>query len=152
MADFNEEIERQLEREELHLAPVSKRAAAAIIDQFFLSLLLVIVLWDRFASAQTMEEILMLSNMFVLEFMGMKIIYQTFFVYQYGATLGKILLRLQVIELATMSTPSIVSAFNRGVFRVISETILYLGFLWGMLDPVRQTWHDKTARTVVVDA
>ena len=53
---------------------------------------------------------------------------------------------------ATLDTPMILSAFNRAVFRVVSEMIFYLGFLWGMMDPLRQTWHDKTARTVVVDA
>ena len=152
MADVNEEIERQLEREELSLAPVRKRALAAAIDEILMSILLLAVLWDSFSSAETLEDTINLTNAFVLEYMAIKIIYQTFFIYQYGATLGKIVMKVQVLELKSFSTPSLASAFNRAVFRIVSEIIFYLGFLWGMLDPLRQTWHDKTARTVVVDA
>jgi uncharacterized RDD family membrane protein YckC len=152
MADINEEIERELEREELRLTSVRKRALASVIDELFISLLLLAVLWDSFAASKTLEDTIGITNAFVLEFMAMKIIYQTFFLYQYGATLGKIIMKIQVVELKTLSTPSLVCAFNRSVFRIVSEMIFYLGFLWGMLDPLRQTWHDKTARTVVVDA
>jgi uncharacterized RDD family membrane protein YckC len=70
---------------------------------------------------------------------------------QYGATLGKIAMKIRVIEIKTLQNPSIVSALNRAIFRIISEMLLYLGFLWGMFDPARQTWHDKTARTLVVN-
>jgi uncharacterized RDD family membrane protein YckC len=152
MVDRNEELERLLEREELTLAPIRKRAAAAVIDELLLSLLFMIILWDRFGASGSLEETINLTNAFVLEFMAIKIIYQTFFVYQYGATLGKIAMKIQVVEMSGLSSPSLTSAFNRAVFRIISEVVFYLGFLWGMLDPVRQTWHDKTARTVVVDA
>jgi uncharacterized RDD family membrane protein YckC len=152
MAEMNEEIARELEREELQLTPVRKRALASVIDELFISVLFMVVLWDSFASSKSLEDTISLTNMFVLEFMAMKIIYQTFFLYQYGATLGKIIMKIQVIELKTLSTPSLACAFNRSVFRIVSEMLFYLGFLWGMLDPLRQTWHDKTARTVVVDA
>jgi uncharacterized RDD family membrane protein YckC len=152
MADMNEEIERELEREQLQLASVRKRAVAAMIDELFMSVLFMIILWDYFAESKSLEETINLTNAFVLEYMAIKILYQTFFLYQYGATLGKLLMKIQVVELRTFDTPTLLSAFNRAVFRIVSEIIFYLGFLWGMLDPLRQTWHDKTARTVVVDA
>jgi uncharacterized RDD family membrane protein YckC len=148
---MDETIEERLEREGLQLSTTGKRAVAAIIDEVLLSTILLIILWNSFQSAESVEQIILLTNQFVLEYMAIKIIYQTFFVMQYGATLGKIAMKISVIELATMTSPSIMSAFNRAVFRVISEMIFYLGFLWGMMDPSRQTWHDKTARTVVVD-
>lgn len=152
MADIFEEIERELEREQLQLAPVRKRALAAAIDELFMSLLFMVILWDYFADSKSLEETIGLTNAFVLEYMAIKILYQTFFIYQYGATLGKIVMKIQVIELRSFDSPTLLSAFNRAVFRIVSEIIFYLGFLWGMLDPLRQTWHDKTARTVVVDA
>ena len=152
MADFNEEIERELEREEQHLATVRQRAAAAVIDELLMTALLLILLWDRFAEVATIEESIALTNAFILEFMAIKIIYQTFFVYQYGATIGKIVMKIRVAEQQGFDSPTLVASFNRAVFRIVSEIIFYLGFLWGMLDPLRQTWHDKTARTVVVDA
>ncbi len=147
-----EEIVQQLEREQLYLAPIKKRAFATLIDELLLSFLLLVVLWDSFNQTETLEDMIMLTNAFVFEFMAIKIVYQAFFVWQYGATLGKILLKIRVIEVSTLDTPTFTASLNRAIFRIISEMIFYLGYLWGTLDPVRQTWHDKTARTVVIDA
>lgn len=147
-----EETIERLEREQLHLASIKKRAVATLIDEFLLSFLLIIVLWDSFNQTETLEEMIMLTNAFVFEFMAIKIIYQAFFTWQYGATLGKIVMKIRIVELSTLDTPTLAAASNRAIFRIISEMIFYLGFLWGVLDPLRQTWHDKTARTVVIDA
>nr|WP_321267730.1 RDD family protein [uncultured Sulfurimonas sp.] len=149
---MNEEIENILHREGIVLASNKKRAMAFFIDEMLLSFLLVIALWDSFASAVTMEEMINITNTFVLEFMLMKIIYQAFFIMQYGASLGKIIMKIRVIEIKTIQTPNVIVALNRAIFRVISELVLYLGFLWGLLNPQRQTWHDLTAKTLVVDA
>ena len=148
---MNEEIEEKLHREDITLAPIKKRAMALFIDELLLSFLLIIALWDSFSVATTTEEIINITNTFVLEYMALKIIYQTFFVMQYGASLGKIVMKIRVIELNTLQTPNVVVALNRAIFRVISEMLFYLGFLWGMMDPSRQTWHDKTAKTLVIN-
>lgn len=149
---MNEEIEALLHRESIVLATIKKRAVAFIIDETLLSLLLIFALWDSFINAQTMEEMINLTNSFVLEYMMMKFIYQGFFVMQYGATLGKMAMKIRIIEIKTMANPNVLVSLNRSSVRVLSETFLYLGFLWGMLDPSRQAWHDKTAKTLVVDA
>ncbi|WP_455757626.1 RDD family protein [Sulfurimonas sp.] len=149
---MNEEIEEKLHREDITLAPIKKRATALFIDELLLSFLLIIALWDSFSAATTTEEIINITNAFVLEYMALKIIYQTFFVMQYGASLGKIVMKIRVIEINTLQTPNVIVALNRAIFRVISEMLFYLGFIWGMMDPSRQTWHDKTAKTLVVDA
>ena len=148
---MNEEIENILHREDITLADTKKRAMAFFIDEMLLSFLLIIALWDSFSSAKNMEEMINLTNLFVLEYMAMKIFYQTFFTMQYGASLGKIIMKIRVIEIKTLQYPNVISSLNRAIFRVISEMFFYLGFLWGMLDPARQTWHDKTAKTLVVN-
>jgi len=149
---LNPDIENILHRENISLADIRKRAVAFFIDEMLLSFLLVFALSDTFANAKNMEEIINITNSFILEYMFMKIVYQTFFVMQYGATIGKLVMKIKVIEIKTLSNPSFSSSFNRAIFRVVSEMIFYLGFLWGMLDPARQTWHDKTAKTLVVNA
>ena len=149
---MNEEIEAGLHREGLTLASTKKRALAFFIDEMLLSLLLIFALWDAFASAQTTEEIINLTNSFVFEYMVMKIIYQAFFVMQYGGTLGKLAMKIRIIEIQTFANPNVLVSLNRAIFRVISELIFYLGFLWGMLNPSRQAWHDLTAKTLVVNA
>ncbi len=149
---MNEEIESVLHRENFTLADTKKRATAFFIDEILLSFLLIIALYDNFGSATTLEEWINVTNQFVFEFMMLKIAYQTFFVMQYGATLGKLLMKIKVIEIRTLDNPNLLSSLNRAIFRVISEMFLYLGFLWGMMDPARQTWHDKTAKTLVINA
>ena len=134
---MNEEIENILHREGIELASNKKRAMAFFIDEMLLSFLLVVALWDSFATAVTIEQMINITN--------------TFFVMQYGASIGKIVMKIRVIEISTMQIPSVISALNRAIFRVISELLFYLGFLWGMLNPERQTWHDKTAGTLVVN-
>lgn len=133
------------------LATIGKRATAFFIDELLLSFLLILALGDSFFEAQTVEEMIILTNTFVLEYMVMKIFYQAFFVMQYGATLGKIVMKIRVIDIKTLQTPNVIVSLNRGVVRVISEIFFYLGFVWGMMDPAKQTWHDKTARTLVIN-
>jgi uncharacterized RDD family membrane protein YckC len=149
---LNEDIENKLYRENITLAPIKKRSLAFFIDETLLSFLVIIALWDSFKVAVTLEDMIILTNQFVLEYMAMKIIYQAFFVMQYGATLGKLAVKIKVIEINTLNYPSVISSLNRAIFRVISEMLFYLGFLWGMMDKSRQSWHDKTARTLVVNA
>jgi uncharacterized RDD family membrane protein YckC len=149
---LNEEIEELLHREELTLADTKKRAMAFFIDEMLLSFLLIFALWDSFAGAKTMEALIEVTNAFVLEYMFMKIVYQAFFVMQYGATIGKVMMKIRVIEIRTLGNPNVIVSLNRAIFRVISEMLFYLGFLWGMVNPTRQTWHDLTAKTLVVNA
>jgi uncharacterized RDD family membrane protein YckC len=147
----NEEIQDILHREGMTLSNIRKRAVAFFIDEMLLSFLLIISLGDSFFEAQTMEEMVLITNAYVFEYMAMKIIYQAFFVMQYGATLGKIAMKIRVIEISTMQKPNVIVALNRSIVRVLSEMLFYLGFLWAAMDPARQTWHDKTAKTLVVD-
>ena len=149
---MNEEIEELLHRENLTLASISKRSLAFFVDEMLLSFLLIFALWDSFVNAGSTEEIIILTSSFGFEYMMMKVIYQAFFVMQYGATLGKLLMKIKIIEIKTLDNPNVLVSLNRAIFRVISEMMFYLGFLWGMLNPTRQAWHDLTAKTLVVDA
>lgn len=149
---MNEDIENLLHREDMTLAQTNKRAIAFLIDELLLSFILILAIGDSFFEAKTAEEMIMLTNTFVLEYMGMKILYQAFFVMQYGATIGKIVMKIRVIDIKTLQTPNVLVSLNRGVVRVISELLFYLGFVWGIMDPSKQTWHDKTAKTLVINA
>lgn len=148
---MNEDIFRLLDREELVLSSKKKRLNAFIIDELILSVIWLSVIWNSFSALENIEEQVLLINSYVLEFMALKIIYHTFFVMQYAASPGKILMKIRIFDLQGASNPSFMCSFNRAVVRAISEMFFYAGFIWGLLDPVRQTWHDKTAKTVVVD-
>ena len=148
---MNEEIQDMLHRQEMTLATIKKRLMAFFIDEMLLSFLLIIALGDSFFEAKTVEEMIILTNTFILEYMAMKIFYQAFFVMQYGATLGKIAMKIRVVEIKTLQTPNVIVSLNRSIVRVVSEMFFYLGFIWGLMDPSRQTWHDKSAKTLVID-
>lgn len=149
---MNEEIFRLLDREQLVLASKQKRMGAFMIDEIILSVITMFILWEKVSGMGTYEEILNALQPYILYTAAVKIIYHTFFVLQYGASPGKIIMKIRILELQQdVSTPSFMCALNRAVVRVISETFMYAGFIWGLLDPINQTWHDKTARTVVVD-
>jgi len=148
---LNEEIQEKLYAEGITLAITKKRSLAFFIDEMLLSLLLILALGDSFLEAKTVEEIIILTNTFLLEFIAIKVFYQAFFVMQYGATLGKIAMKIRIVEVDTLQTPNVLVALNRSFVRVISELLFYLGFIWGMMDPSRQTWHDKSAKTLVVN-
>ncbi|NOQ31934.1 MAG: RDD family protein [Helicobacteraceae bacterium] len=148
---MNEDIEELLYREKLTLASIKKRATAFFIDELLLSLLLIVVLWDSFAASTNIQDTIALTNTFLLEFIAIKIAYQTFFVMQYGGTLGKIFMHIRVIEIKSVANPTILCSFNRATFRVISEMMFYIGFFWGIMTPERRTWHDLSSKTLVVD-
>jgi len=148
---MNEEIENLLDRENLTLASISKRSMALFIDETLLSFILIFSLWNSFVSAKSVEEVILLVNQFTLEYIALKIIYQAFFVMKYGATLGKIAMKIRVIDINTIDNPNVIASLNRAIFRIISEMLFYMGFLWAMFDPQKQAWHDKTARTLVVN-
>jgi uncharacterized RDD family membrane protein YckC len=149
---MDEQLDTLIQREHLELASIRQRAAAFGIDEVLLSTLLMIILWDSIAKVQTLEAMISVTNSFLLEYMSLKIIYQTFFTMQYGGSIGKIIMKIRVIEIATLSNPGFLSSFNRSVFRVVSEALFYLGFFWAFLDPYRRSWHDRTARTLVINA
>jgi len=41
-------------------------------------------------------------------------------------------------------------AVYRGLMSYVSQIALFLGYLWMLWDPKKQTWHDKVAKSVVV--
>ncbi len=146
-----EEIERLLYREDIRLASIGKRATAFFLDELILSMLLVVAFWNSFASAQSTLELVALSQQLTLEYILLKIAYQAFFIYQYGATLGKMMMRIKVISPTNLDKPSFGASLNRAVVRIFSEMLFYLGFLWGMMDPLKRTWHDLSAKTLVIE-
>ena len=142
----------RLEHEGFSVASNQKRAAAFVIDDLLISLLLVIVFWDKIAGATNIEEVIMFINQLLFEVMFVKFAYHTFFYYQYGATIGKIVMRVRVIELGRFTSPDLLTSMNRSGVRLVSEFFFYFGFLFAFFDEINQSLHDKLARTVVVDA
>jgi uncharacterized RDD family membrane protein YckC len=70
----------------------------------------------------------------------------------FGATPGKIALGLKIVDARTGQAPRIGRLILRFLGYFVSAFPLYLGFLWAALDRRKQGWHDKIARTIVINS
>ncbi|MCK9257861.1 MAG: RDD family protein [Sulfurospirillaceae bacterium] len=147
-----EELVKIFERENITLASLPSRALAFFIDEVLVSLIFIAIYWNQFAVSEDIEQTMILMNKVVMNAVLIKIVYHSFFVWMYGATLGKIAAKIRVIYIYDLSNPNLFYAILRSLVRVVSESIFYLGFLWAALNPKRETWHDKVARTLVINA
>jgi len=66
-----------------------------------------------------------------------------------GRTIGKWLMGLRVVS-NTGSTPNFTQSVIRVFGYLLSALLLYLGYLWVLVDRRRMAWHDHLARTHVV--
>jgi uncharacterized RDD family membrane protein YckC len=67
-----------------------------------------------------------------------------------GQTPGMRLLNIRAIDAATGGRVDYGRAFIRYLVAIGSGLACYLGYLWMLWDPERQTWQDKAAGTFVV--
>lgn len=148
------DIEAFLDRENLQRASLSKRTYAFFIDSFLLMVLAFIIHADLLSGLtpeSTDQEILAMQMEVLKVYLPMTLAYQWLFVTMYGATVGKMVMKIRIIDLQTGDNPSVGVSLNRASVRIISELVMNLGFLWAFFDPDRQAWHDKSARTLVID-
>ncbi|MCI2235925.1 MAG: RDD family protein [Helicobacter sp.] len=146
-----EKIEETLAREEIKLAPLWKRFVAFMVDDLLVSMILIGINWDRIAqNAQDTEAMLSIVSSSWMALYLIKLLYQWFFVHFYGATIGKIVVRIRVIEVELLDNPKMKQAFIRSFFRLLSEILMYLPFLLIFENRIRQALHDKVAKTIVV--
>lgn len=71
-------------------------------------------------------------------------------IYLYGATLGKMALRLRVVRTDTLGWLSLGQCVGRYFAQILSALPFMLGFIWAGFDPQKQSWHDKLAGTFVL--
>ena len=140
--------------ENLQLASMRSRALAYIIDDFLMTLLIMMIFWESIISVSSDADAMMqlMKVELVMPLIILKIIYQTFFVWYYGATIGKIIVKIRVIDANHWGRVSMFAALLRAVGRVFSEMFFYIGFLIGFFNDGRKTFHDFTGKTLVVNA
>ncbi len=82
------------------------------------------------------------------------VLYVGYFVYFWGMgqTPAMRWLGLQVVDSTTGAPIGFGRAILRYVGYVLSVLVCYVGLIWAAFDPRKQGWHDKIARTVVIQA
>lgn len=138
--------------DDLQLAPMKARVKAFVIDDILITVLIIFVFWEIFNNSVSPEELILQMNSLVYQVIFIKFLYHTFFVWYYGATLGKIFAKIKVIDNNTLNKVSLLNAAFRSSARVISEMFFYIGFFVGFFNDGKRTFHDILGRTIVVSA
>lgn len=149
-----EKIEEILAREEIEVAPYWKRIIAHIIDDLLLSMMLIGIYWESImqnANNGDIETLLQIISSSFLILYGIRILYHWLFVQFYGATIGKIVVKIRVIELGLLDNPSLRQALIRSFLRLLSEILMYLPFLYLLTNGLKRGLHDIVANTLVVE-
>lgn len=147
----NQELFDKLEKEEIKIASFKKRFLAYVVDSFVILGIVSIILLDKINSMQTYEEIHNLLMRFAGGILILQFAYHSLFTYLYGATLGKMLLKIMVIDQELLDKPNFTQSTLRAGVRQISDMLYGLGFAWALSNIVLKTWHDYAAKTVVID-
>ncbi|MEM9202974.1 MAG: RDD family protein [Actinomycetota bacterium] len=67
-----------------------------------------------------------------------------------GATIGRSAMSTKVVRIGTDQPIGAGAAIGRYFARILSGLPCYLGYLWMLWDPQKQTWHDKIVGSQVV--
>ena len=79
-----------------------------------MTVLIIFVFWELFTKNNTsMEELLLIMNEFVYQIVFIKFVYHTFFIWYYGATLGKLFAKIKVIDNDNLGKVSFLNAAFR---------------------------------------
>jgi len=78
----------------------------------------------------------------------------TYFHGKTGQTPGDAVMSIRVVDFrnGTGAPIGYGRALGRALMSIVSFLALFLGYLWMLWDPEKQTWHDKVAGSVVVPA
>ena len=138
----------------LQLASMRSRALGYVIDDFLITIIIMMIFWESISAVSEDMDAMMylLKTELVTPLIILKILYHTFFVWYFGATIGKIVVKIRVIDANSWGRVSMFSSFLRAVGRIFSEMFFYFGFLIGFFNEGRKTFHDITGRTLVVNA
>jgi len=143
--------EERVDISRVSIASNATRLKAFIIDDILITILTFILLWQPLVSANgDFEKMILIINDAFLQIVVLKFLYQSFFIWYYGATIGKILTKTKVVDI-NFQRVGLTASIIRSLVRIVSENIFYLGFIIAYFTPYRQTLHDRLAKTIVVN-
>jgi len=139
---------------DLQLASMRSRAVAFVIDDLLVTAIVLIIFWDNIMAVSSDMNAMMyfIQTDLVMPLLLLKLVYQAVFVWYYGATVGKIVAKIRVIDTNTWGQVSLFSAILRSIGRIFSEMFFYIGFLIGFFNDGKKTFHDLIGKTLVVNA
>lgn len=178
------DLENDLYRENLQIAPMYKRVFSHIIDFILVNCILFLMLtgeqrnnlnmaYDNIISyyttiqdmqstqtdnleqiSQITESIYNLVTIIIkygFLYAIVEIVYNSVFTFLYGATIGKIITKIRVIDIYNFDKPDLKISVIRSLFKYILGSMFYFGFLTAFFDRFKQTLYDKIGHTIVIN-
>ncbi len=139
-----------------HIAPLKLRYKAFFIDEFIVSVVAMILMWNDLQNASVdVFSIVEVVSSWAPYIIALRIAYQAFFVWYYGATLGKMRAKIRVVSIdkaQNIGRVNLINSIIRAISRFISEAyLLYAGFFVAHFTKSNQTAHDFLAKTIVIE-
>jgi uncharacterized RDD family membrane protein YckC len=78
--------------------------------------------------------------------------YAIYFIGSTGQTPGKKIMKIKVVKIDGKPVDMTSAFLRETVGKIISAMFIFLGYFWMLFDNKKQTWHDKIATTIVVNA
>jgi uncharacterized RDD family membrane protein YckC len=143
-------LAEKLQTEEKEVASLWQRIISMSIDDLLISFLVVIAFYDKFASVKTYEEILLLTDSLFFYIFLSYTLYHWIFIALYGKTIGKMIMKIEIIDIETFDNPSWYRSFIRSLVRNFDEMFFYLGMIYAFFDPYNRAVHDIIGKCVAV--
>jgi uncharacterized RDD family membrane protein YckC len=144
------EVEK-LNLEGLKPASLTKRIIAMSIDDLLLYFLIVLAFYPSLASAKTYEELVLVTDKLFVYILIIYTLYHWIFVALYGKTIGKMAMKIKVVDIQILDKPSFSRALIRSIVRNFDEMFFYLGMAYAFVDPLNRAIHDIVGKAVVVE-
>ena len=132
------------------------RVGAALVDSFLLLLIITPLLikfygWTYFSADAGVNSYVFVKGPsdFVISYLIPAVLSIVFWMTK-GATPGKMLLKLKIVDAKTGNPLTLGQSIGRYLGYYVSIIPFCLGLIWVGIDSKKQGWHDKLAGTVVV--
>jgi uncharacterized RDD family membrane protein YckC len=136
------------------LAPMSRRAVGALIDQVVVLIPITVVAVALGATHHLSKTTLVIANVALL---AVAFVYETLMIATCGRTVGKFAMGTRVVSAVDGDRPGWSSAAQRSIVPLLCGTVPSVGLLLGvvvyglaLVHPRRQGLHDRAAGTLVV--
>ncbi|HEU4621292.1 MAG TPA: RDD family protein [Burkholderiaceae bacterium] len=127
-----------------------RRFFASLIDIFWQLPILIFVGWLMYGAQVFHAEAMEARPIdVVLQYLIPAVLVIAFWMWR-GATPGKMLLGMRIVDANTFQPVSKGRLALRYLGYYISAVVFMLGYLWAAFDKRKQAWHDKIAGTVVI--
>jgi uncharacterized RDD family membrane protein YckC len=143
-------LKERLQKEGKEIATLWQRMIAMSIDDFLISFLVVIAFYDKFKMINTYEDVLNISEKLFSYIFIAYTLYHWIFVALYGKTIGKMLVKIEVIDIETFGKLNWYNSLIRAVVRNFDEMFFYLGMFYAVFDPFNRAIHDIVGKAIVV--